>query len=82
MRTLLEIEEAIMRLPSEVQLQLIKDIPALCPDAFPRDGWAKILGDSVPRPAFSQMLDQIDSEYRHAPERFPILNEDSLEDKK
>ena len=49
MRTLLEIEEAISRLPAESQAQLIKDIPALCPDAFRRDGWAEILGNGAPR---------------------------------
>lgn len=82
MRTLSEIEEAIARLPADVQAQLIKDIPALCPDAFPADGWKKILADATPRRGLSQLLDQVDSEYRHAPERFPVLNEDSLGDKK
>lgn len=82
MRTLSEIEEAIARLPSEAQAQLIKDIPALCPDVFPADGWEKILDDSSPRLGFSKFLDQVDSEYRHAPESFPVLNEDSLGDKK
>ena len=78
MRTLLEIEKAITRLPSDAQLQLIKDIPALCPDAFPRDVWDTVLQDATPRPAFSRFLDQVDVEYSHATERFPVLNEDSL----
>ncbi len=78
MHTLLEIEKAITRLPSDAQLQLIKDIPALCPDAFPRDGWDTVLQDATPRPAFSQFLDRVDAEYSHAPEHFPALNEDSL----
>ncbi len=81
MRTLLEIEKAIARLPSDDQLQLIKDIPALCPEVFPRDGWYSILQDATPRPAFSQFLDRVDAEYSHAPESFPVLNEDSLSEK-
>ncbi len=80
MRTLLEIEEAISRLPAESQAQLIKDIPALCPDAFRRDGWEEILGNGAPRAGFSELLDQVDAEYRQAPERFPVLNEDRLGD--
>lgn len=81
MRTLLEIEEAISRLPAAAQAQLIQDIPALCPDAFPRDGWTAVLADLAPRAGFSELLDQVDAEYRQAPERFPVLNEDSLREK-
>ena len=81
MRTLLEIEEAISRLPPESQAQLIKDIPALCPAAFHRDGWAEILEDAAPRAGFSELLDQVDAEYRQAPEQFPVLNEDRLREK-
>ena len=81
MLTLLEIEKAIARSPSDDQLQLIKDIPALCPDAFPRDGSDAILQDATPRPAFSQFLDRVDAAYSHAPESFPVLNEDRLSEK-
>src|SRR5882724_584425 len=44
-KSLLEIEEAISRLPVEARQQLVRDLPALCPDAFPADGWEAILKD-------------------------------------
>ena len=82
MHTLLEIEDAISRLPADIQLQLIKDIPALCRNAFPSGGWNALLSDPAPRQNFSRFLDEIDAEYIQAPERFPVLNEDRLGDPK
>lgn len=78
MKSLLEIEEAIARLPSDVRRQLIQDLPALCPDAFPADGWEALLRDNKPRPTLTSLLDKLDAEYQKNPERFPALNEDSL----
>jgi hypothetical protein len=60
-KSLQEIEEAIVKLPVKARRQLVKDIPALCPDAFPTDGWDAILygesrhsyckiGRPIPRP--------------------------------
>ena len=48
----MEIEEAIARLPLQSRRQLVHDLPALCPDAFPPDGWEAILQDDAPRAAF------------------------------
>jgi hypothetical protein len=48
-KSLLEIEEAIAKLPPKARRQLVQNIPALCPDAFPADGWAAILNDGAPR---------------------------------
>jgi hypothetical protein len=82
MRTLLEIEEAISRLPSEEQSQLVKDIPALCRSAFPATGWDAILQDDSPRPALTSLLDRLDAEYAQAPESFATVNEETLREKK
>lgn len=82
MRTLPEIEAAIARLPAEAQRQLVKDIPALCPSAFPVTGWDAILQDKTPRPALSALLDQLDAEYAQAPDNFALVNEESLREKK
>ena len=81
MRTLVEIEEAISRLPAEVQRQLIKDIPTLCPSAFPATGWDAILQDNTPRPGLSALLDSLDAEYAKSPENFATVNEESLREK-
>jgi hypothetical protein len=82
MKSLLEIEKAIARLPSKARRQLVQDIPALCPDAFPADGWDAILNDASPRPALSSLLDKLDAEYQKKPESFLTLNDKSLRNKK
>ena len=51
----------------------MQDIPALCPDAFPADGWDAILRDSAPRPALTSLLDKLDAEYPQKPENFLML---------
>ena len=45
----------------ESRRQLVQDLPALCPDAFPPDGWEAILKDSAPRAALSSLLDDLDA---------------------
>lgn len=82
MKSLQEIEEAIVKLPAKARRQLVKDIPALCPDAFPAEGWDAILQDDTSRPALSSLLDKLDAEYSHKPESFLELNEKSLRTKK
>jgi hypothetical protein len=81
-KSLLEIEEAIAKLPSKSRLQLVQDIPALCPDAFPADGWDAILNDDAPRPALTSVLDKLDAEYAQKPESYLTLNDKSLRQKK
>lgn len=82
MKSLEEIEEAIARLPAKARRQLVKDIPALCPDVFPADGWAVILRNESPRPALTSKLDKLDAEYQENPESFLELNDKSLRRKK
>jgi hypothetical protein len=60
----LEIEEAIAKLPAKDRRRLVRDIPKLCPKEFPKGGWDAILADDAPRPAFSSLLDELDSQ-RH-----------------
>jgi len=81
-KSLQEIEEAIVRLPPEARRQLVRDIPALCPDAFPPDGWDAILSDHSPRPSLSSLLDGLDAEHTQSPGKFLVMNDKSLSDKK
>jgi hypothetical protein len=81
-KSLQEIEEAIARLPADARRQLVLDLPALCPDAFPAGGWQTILQDDTPRPGVTSLLDQLDAEYQQKPENFLVLNDKSLRDKK
>jgi hypothetical protein len=80
-KSLLEIEEAIARLSSDARKQLVQDLPALCPDAFPPDGWQSILKDPAPRASLTSLMDKLDAEYQQKPGDFLTLNEDSLRDK-
>jgi hypothetical protein len=66
--SLLEIEEAIAKLPSKSRRQLVQDIPALCPAA--------------PRPALTSLLDKLDAGYAQKPESYLPLNDKSLRQKK
>jgi hypothetical protein len=70
MKSLLEIEQAIARLPKKSQRQLVRDIPVLCAEVFPTDGWEAILADATPRPGFASLLDKL------------AVNEDSLSERK
>jgi hypothetical protein len=72
-KSLLEIEEAIARLPSDVRRQLVQDLPAFCPDAFPADGWEAILRDNKPRPALTSLLDKLDAEYQQKRRRLALV---------
>ncbi|HUA68708.1 MAG TPA: hypothetical protein VMA13_09185 [Candidatus Saccharimonadales bacterium] len=82
MKSLQEIEEAIAKLPPQARRQLVKDIPALCPDEFPADGWDAILRDPTPRPALTSLLDKLDAEYQQKSENFLTLNDKTLRNKK
>ena len=77
-KSLLEIEEAIAKLPAKARRQLVQDIPALCPAEFPADGWDAILQDDAPRKSLSSHLDKLDAEYAQSPENFLVLNDKSL----
>jgi hypothetical protein len=81
-KSLLEIEDAITKLPAAARRQLVEDMPALCPDVFPADGWDAILRDDAPRPALTSLLDGLDAKYEQQPESFLALNDKSLRDKK
>ena len=81
-KSLQEIEEAIAKLPVKARRQLVQDIPALCPDVFPADGWDAILRDDAPRPALSSLLDKLDAKYPESPGSFLALNDKSLRSKK
>ncbi len=82
MKTLQEIEEAISKMAAKARRQLVQDIPALCPDAFPAGGWDAILRDDTPRPALTSLLDKLDAEYQQKPESFLTLKDKSLRSKK
>jgi hypothetical protein len=62
-KSLQEIEEAIVKLPAKARRQLMQDIPALCPGEFPADGWDAILNAAAPRNSLSLLIDKLDAEH-------------------
>jgi hypothetical protein len=82
MKSLLEIEEAIAKLPPKARRQLVQDIPALCPGEFPADGWDAILNDTKPRPTLASALNKLDAAHAQSPGNFLVMNDKSLRSKK
>jgi len=81
MSTVEEIEAAIRLLSSEDRRKLLEDLPALLPELNGDAIWEGIIQDSLPRPAFTALLDQIESEYRRNPEVFLEIQEADFERK-
>ena len=79
MSTVEEIEAAIRLLSSEDRRKLLEDLPALLPELNGDAIWEGIIQDPHPRPAFTALLDQIESEHRRNPEAFPEIQEVDFE---
>ena len=79
MSTVEEIEAAIRLLSPEDRSKLLQDLPALLPELDGDTIWEGIIQDSRPRPAFTALLDQIESDHRHSPEVFPEIEEADFE---
>jgi hypothetical protein len=79
MSTIEEIEAAIRLLSSEDRRKLLEDLPALLPELNGDAIWQGIIQDSRPRPAFTALLDQIESEQRRNAEVFPEIQEADFE---
>jgi len=79
MSTVEEIEAAIRLLSPEDRRKLLEDLPALLPELKGDAIWESIIQDSNPRPEFTALLDQIESENRRNPEVFPEIREADFE---
>ncbi len=79
MSTLEEIETAIRLLPPDETEKLLRDLPALFPELGGDAEWARIVHDAQPRPAFSKLIDQIESEHRRNLTVFPELQESDFD---
>ena len=74
MSTAREIEEAIRSLPASERNKLVHHIPDLFPELSGDAEWERIIADERPRPALTQMLDEIEDEFRRGPEKFSELS--------
>ena len=79
MSTVEEIEAAIRSLTAGERGKLLRDLPDLFPELDGDMAWQNILHDARPRPAFSELIDRIESEYRCDAAVFPELQENDFD---
>jgi hypothetical protein len=77
--TIQEIEAAIHALPPEEREQLAEDLPGLVPELDGDAAWERIIRDPRPRPAFSDLVDRIESEFQRNPVAFPEIQESDFD---
>ena len=70
-----EIEEAIRSLPASERNKLVNNLPDLFPELSGDAQWERIIRDERHRPALTQMLDEIENEFRREPGNFPEVIE-------
>lgn len=61
MSTVEQIEAAIRSLPAGERDRLVKDLPKLFPELDGAAAWDRIIQDDRPRPAFSRLLDEVET---------------------
>ena len=73
MSSLQEIESAIRDLSVKDRTQLIHDLPELLPELDGDNLWKLIASDPRPRPKLNALIDEVDAQYRRAPESFAVM---------
>lgn len=79
MSTVKEIEAAIRSLAPAQREQLVKDLPGLLPELDGDAAWEKIIRDACPRPGFTTLLNEVQTEYRRDPKAFPEITENDFQ---
>ena len=75
MSTIQEIEAAIQSLPPKDREKLIKDLPSILPELDGDAEWDRLISDPSPRPALSELGDEIESKMKANPDQFPEMVE-------
>jgi hypothetical protein len=78
MSTAREIEDAIRALAEPERDKLLSSIPKLFPELGGDAEWDRILGDERPRVELTNLLNETEAEFRHAPAKFPELTDEDL----
>ena len=71
MSTIQEIEAAIPSLPPKDREKLIKDLPSILPELDGDAEWDRLISDPSPRPALTELGDEIEAKMKANPVQFP-----------
>ena len=75
MSTIQEIKAAIRSLSTDERQQLAEDLPGLVPELDGDAAWERIIRDPRPRPAFSALVDRIETQFQQNPNAFPEIQD-------
>lgn len=73
MSTVKEIEAAIQALPQAERARLVAELPSILPELDGDGAWNRLLTDPRPRPALSQLGDEIETQLQADPESIPEI---------
>jgi uncharacterized protein (DUF2249 family) len=79
MSTIQEIEAAIQSLPPKEREKLIKDLPSILPELDGDAEWDRLISDRSPRPALTELGDEIEAKMKVNPAQFPEMVEKDFE---
>ena len=79
MSTVQEIKEAIRALPQKEREKLVEDLPSILPELGGDTEWSRIIHDSRPRPALTQLGNDIAAKLKANPATFPEIRESDFE---
>jgi len=74
-----EIEAAIRSLSPDERQKLAEDLPGLIPELDGDAAWERIIRDHRPRPAFSALVDRLESEFQRNPSAFAEIQESDFD---
>jgi hypothetical protein len=75
MSTAQEIASAIRSLAPAEREKLVNDLPRLLPELDGDAAWGRIARDPQPRPAFTALVDEVQTEYRRDPKALPEIKD-------
>ena len=79
MSTVQEIEEAIRALPQKEREKLVEDLPLILPELGGDAEWSRIVHDSSPRPALTELGDVIAAKLKTNPAAFSEMRDSDFE---
>jgi len=77
--TVQEIEAAIQSLAPQERERLIKDLPSILPELDGDAEWERLIADPRPRPALSDLGDEIEVKMKSNPAQIPEMTEQDFE---